>query len=82
MTVSGETWRGRLTALITMAHVPAHVRILVRTYTPVPCVSQEITLLNRALYDTLFPIRTKLRWEAWRDTFSALGSLFNTPLFT
>jgi len=72
-TGSGVTWKDTLTALTIMDHVPAHVKTLVRTYTPVPCVSQEITVLNRALYDSLFPIRMKLHWEAWHNTLSSLG---------
>ena len=75
-TASGGMWKATLTALITMAHVPAHVRTLVHTYMPVPCVSREIMLLNHAVYDSLFPICTKLCWTAWRNTLSSIGLVF------
>ncbi|KIL57667.1 hypothetical protein M378DRAFT_16085 [Amanita muscaria Koide BX008] len=69
---SGATRKATLTALGSMALVPAHVRTLVSTYTPAPCVSVELTVLKRAQFEILFPITTRLRWTAWQETLSTL----------
>ncbi|KIL54647.1 hypothetical protein M378DRAFT_18694 [Amanita muscaria Koide BX008] len=61
----GETRTVLPTASGSMVPLPAHIRTLVNTYTPVPCVSAEIMALNLVVYSELFPVVTRLRWTAW-----------------
>ncbi|KAM6504424.1 hypothetical protein JOM56_001367 [Amanita muscaria] len=74
----GATKTATRTASVSMAPLPAYIKILVSTYTPAPCVSAEITALNLALYSELFPIVTRLKWTAWEAILAKhnLSSLF------
>jgi len=60
---SGATLKGRRIATISMDLPPVHVVKLASTFTLAPYVSAEITALNNALYNTLFPIVTRFRWS-------------------
>ena len=58
-----------------MALPPVHVGKLASTFTLAPYVSAEITALNNALYDTLFPIVTRFCWSAWQHKLASYNLL-------